>query len=537
MTFAHIMDLHVRLLRNDGVEEPGPLYVTLGTKPDFAKRLANLTAGAAEGKGLAELVAWDEESDGFDDQESVRPVNEENDHEDEGTDSKEAAESTETFENEVAEEATAEEEKPASITPAVSLGDDTALGSAREGVNVHEDSSAQATSHDPIQHGEQHGAANYKSSTSGASDTRAHKDDEVDEDGDLIDYSDDEFEHSEERRLSPDKVPQDAHSSTQDGTSPHFFPPCLKPDMCFCPLCTEQLLTKYEAINESLRQRSLSLAAEQEDPQATSQAQHNSSNDEAYEDINRPTQAVNTAGESSNHDNETAENEDYIAYQHEEDKEDDNAIARDTTDAEFALDNTGVQIPFDEITYDGSNDAEPVVEGHTATATEKIIQGQDNPLPEEIDAEEGNEEEIEYEIQGQGPDVPAHNSYEGASELGDEEFKVTTNEENSLDADEISYEEEEPFDSNESERTLIAEESTHEPTTNGGEEADEYEISYEDEDQEELGSFSEVKNVETSPASNGYSVKRSRADADDAIDEGSPSTYNGSLGRICANEQ
>jgi hypothetical protein len=48
------------LLHNDGVESPRPFCIQFGVRPNVLKRLANLAAGAAEGKGLSELISWAE---------------------------------------------------------------------------------------------------------------------------------------------------------------------------------------------------------------------------------------------------------------------------------------------------------------------------------------------------------------------------------------------------------------------------------------------------------------------------------------------
>ncbi|TAQ87846.1 hypothetical protein B7494_g3815 [Chlorociboria aeruginascens] len=63
VTFGQIIGLHSQLLRNSGVEAQRPIYIILSTRPNLPRRLAKLTAAAAEGKGLAELTRWDERSE------------------------------------------------------------------------------------------------------------------------------------------------------------------------------------------------------------------------------------------------------------------------------------------------------------------------------------------------------------------------------------------------------------------------------------------------------------------------------------------
>jgi len=66
LTFAEIVNLHKKLLENDGVESFGQLHLRIGSRPNFALRYANLAKSAADGKGLSEvveLIEWDEHSD------------------------------------------------------------------------------------------------------------------------------------------------------------------------------------------------------------------------------------------------------------------------------------------------------------------------------------------------------------------------------------------------------------------------------------------------------------------------------------------
>jgi hypothetical protein len=83
LTFGDLVRLYVRLLQNENIEPAETLYVTLSTKLDFSKRLANLLAGAAEGKGFSELAIWNEESPDHE-TEGLSPVHEGSDNESEG---------------------------------------------------------------------------------------------------------------------------------------------------------------------------------------------------------------------------------------------------------------------------------------------------------------------------------------------------------------------------------------------------------------------------------------------------------------------
>ncbi|KGO38751.1 Uncharacterized protein family UPF0646 [Penicillium expansum] len=64
VTLHQILDLYVRLCRNDGTADPDALYLTLSTKRAFPAEIADLNDAAIEGKKLSELHselhAWDE---------------------------------------------------------------------------------------------------------------------------------------------------------------------------------------------------------------------------------------------------------------------------------------------------------------------------------------------------------------------------------------------------------------------------------------------------------------------------------------------
>lgn len=67
ITIGQIISLHEKLLLNDGVGFVRPLCLQLGTRTNFSTRFANLSSGASDGKGLSELLHWDEPSESVDD--------------------------------------------------------------------------------------------------------------------------------------------------------------------------------------------------------------------------------------------------------------------------------------------------------------------------------------------------------------------------------------------------------------------------------------------------------------------------------------
>ena len=253
ITMAQIINLREKLLQNDGVESVRPLGLLLGTRPNFLTRFANLISGASEGKGLSELVNWDEQSESFDDSAHVteNELGEELEDESYETDGrlrdveeKEASEEQqqESFDDNLAQEPTTEQEPPQETGDAQSVD--------ASGTATTNDSKAQPTATKdvlPLQK------------------TEASDSGEYDEDGDLIDYSDVEDEARPELRKDakprPTNLETDDHRS-HNGTFTDFIPPCLRPNTCFCSKCNDLLLAEYEAINEDLRRRSISRTAE-----------------------------------------------------------------------------------------------------------------------------------------------------------------------------------------------------------------------------------------------------------------------------------
>ncbi|KOS38573.1 hypothetical protein ACN38_g10599 [Penicillium nordicum] len=87
VTLHQILDLYLRLCRNDGTTEPDALYLTLSTRRAFPAEIADLNDAAIEGKKLSELHSelhpWDEYDEaeaGFDEDLGAHGVEE---HEDE----------------------------------------------------------------------------------------------------------------------------------------------------------------------------------------------------------------------------------------------------------------------------------------------------------------------------------------------------------------------------------------------------------------------------------------------------------------------
>ncbi|KAJ9296327.1 hypothetical protein DTO271G3_5468 [Paecilomyces variotii] len=83
VTLSQIVGLYLDLCRNDGINEPEPLYLTLSTKPTLPAEISNLLAAAGEGKGLSHICQWEEYEDEQQIEDKDSPVGEEDEEEEE----------------------------------------------------------------------------------------------------------------------------------------------------------------------------------------------------------------------------------------------------------------------------------------------------------------------------------------------------------------------------------------------------------------------------------------------------------------------
>jgi hypothetical protein len=60
-TLSQLVDTYLRLCHNDGTESPGPLYLTLSTKPSLSTEVAGLVSAADEGKGISQIQSWNQD--------------------------------------------------------------------------------------------------------------------------------------------------------------------------------------------------------------------------------------------------------------------------------------------------------------------------------------------------------------------------------------------------------------------------------------------------------------------------------------------
>lgn len=452
MTFASIIDLHTRLLRNDGTSKQGPLYISVGTKPNFSKRLAALAAGAAEGKGLSELATWDDSSDSFQEEHSGfvedGPAHFEGDAEEESfeDDDDDEAPGPKTMES---RQLSMPQDNPEELD----LGDETA-GYPHQ-LSDHEHPDIQA---------EDEVASTLKSTK--------------EEEDDLIDYEDEEFEQTRQS-------PTSAHSLT-DTNGIDTDPICLKPAACFCAVCTEAIVAEYEEINEDLRRRSLSRAAEDlegDEPSATSQ-EGLDENDEPLSQIIEDETGPLEDSEVINY----GERIDLQEQAHNSERQDEGGDESPTT-----LDSPS----------GGQHAADDVTNSFNFQAEEPSVQEDETDGNDYFEL--NGEDELYLETEPQNLD---HHETQNDSTQIDNSGLV----ENGADFDEINYEEaEEAPKPKESAPTLVHEDAETSQTD---------EIGYEDDDEPTVTDVSDSKSTITvTPITVGITSKRPRVDGEDAVND------------------
>ena len=249
------------------MESPPPLYVSLGTKANFHRRLANLNTGALEGKGLSELATWIERSesplghteiDSDDDKQGENPVPE-NDEADEHYGNASDRTNGEEIAASKVDSSVQPPDNPNQLLQSEEVQESTATASPdiANGLLVTPQISA--------------------SDAPTLSATQISKSGEYDEE-DLIDYSDEELEDqgNEQNTGSGPAERETDDGSTHNGTFTDFIPPCVNPNTCFCSKCNGLLLAEYEAISEDLRRRPISRPDEDDDVEHSAEGIENS---------------------------------------------------------------------------------------------------------------------------------------------------------------------------------------------------------------------------------------------------------------------
>lgn len=484
VTFAQVIDLRNSLMQNDGTERPELVYVTLGTKTNFAKRLATLTAGVAEGKGLSEFVPWEEVSASFGEIEKsenftghvVEPPEDDFDHKITPV----AAEATDVK----SIDSVVTEDRSHAVTSDGLLESKTDdVADPNKGVTSdlsHEDRGGRRS----ISSQEQ-GEVSLQGyeSTPPKIDTIAQQGD-LDEDGDLIDYEDEEYEQTYGKHVSVGSTTQDGNLGTKNGNldSSIFLDPLYS-----CFKSTDHLLNDYEGIDEVRRQRSNSPATEEADAQQPVSPDYSVTEESTVDTQDHP-------GKTSGHD--AQDNEAVIG------PDDQQAKIKSGT-------MKGRQYVFD-----------PDDSRVTDDGVEHSFLPSDSP-GEEPDKNQASEENIYLgDLEFNGLDY-GHDDNEFGDILDSQVSDVQnpdgeSNEGEANDAgEEISYEEIfETFDSNDSEGTITTDYQPQMPTASVTEETQD-EINYEDDDN--LLNLTPLPEAQATPIAligNGSAGKRTRSETE-----------------------
>lgn len=307
VTLAQILVLREKLLKNDGVELV-PLYIILGTRLNFLSRMSILTTGAAEGKGLSSFLTLPEGSDSLVDLDEF-------DNLDEG-------------EHELQSEFQNEE------VPGTDTAEEVQNEETKASVNVQTDpeneSIADTTDEAPTEPTNREGSYTDQAvDDSKATNELAAKGD-LDGEGDLIDYSDDEAEQTITRKTLTSRTVGDAVANGMTD----LFSPCYL-NKCFCSKCNDLFVEHNAAQTEELPRRSLSHAEEEQ--YTEEQAEQIAANDEQDSE-------TKFGEENSHEDDDEYDEEDYQQVgDTTEGLEDFSAInyGEDDDDAENSLENLG----------------------------------------------------------------------------------------------------------------------------------------------------------------------------------------------------
>ena len=227
------------LRHNDGIDRISPMTISLFIRLRFPVRFRDLLTAAQEGKGMSEIVI---EEDSYITGGTA------------GTHEDETYEAPATAQNADADFRVEESKIPTTQDRF------SALEGSRSEVKV--DGVSDEGSPSGLQRSEYSAIVGSQSAfvtTAQSSNTKTSVEQEEE---DLIDYEDDE---ETEREAFVPALAQSAgpvQDDTYNGTTDDFITPCLKPSVCFCSRCNEDLLAEFQAKNEELRRRSLSIAAE-----------------------------------------------------------------------------------------------------------------------------------------------------------------------------------------------------------------------------------------------------------------------------------
>lgn len=254
-SLGQIINLHDTLLRNDGVESHRPLYMALGTRLNFSKRVATLIAEAAEGKGLSQLINWDDASEQIDESGVDESLQSDdavlNDQDNSEVSAIQPVEPEDPF----VVESNHVSPTPESIHDNQEDEDGAKILDEHQHVYVGLSTVGTAPANNTA--GESNASEVLLSTEKNTTNGEYAENEE-----DIIDYSENEDEEPKSSGRSNSKLHTDDNRA-QDGNSADLISPCILPETCFCNACNELLQAEYDAINEELRRRSLTRAAEE----------------------------------------------------------------------------------------------------------------------------------------------------------------------------------------------------------------------------------------------------------------------------------
>ena len=247
VTLLQVLSLHAKLVENDGLEDPGSCHITLKTRNSFSRRFSNLMAGVAEGKGLSHYAYWDDQSIDLDDSED--PGESKYDFYSNGQ-VQELAEATENYHEELQHE-----------SAQVNATRQDLVAEADEEVDVQKSEEDSGTAFhlglpEATSTGSEPAVMTPNMTPSKPIEKQQERESDVDEDGDLIDYSEDEDVNIEGKQKAA--VRNTDNDETAAGIYTDFFySTCFLPQTCFCSKCQRLIVEEFEQRDELLRRRSL----------------------------------------------------------------------------------------------------------------------------------------------------------------------------------------------------------------------------------------------------------------------------------------
>lgn len=423
VTFAQLVDVHTTLSRNDGQTEMPPLYVTLNTKPEFGRSVEKMIENAKSGHGLNEIMeSWagddgtdiwagsehgvEDETSGGDDEDFEEKENyddaqvghdepwagENADQADEQQEDLPAVAHHEGLSEQVVEQNEAEAEQASKVGAQDQLAQEQPV--------------KEQTSQGP-------GATVAQADTAPSADTEKAdgKNDDHDEEGDLIDYEDDDY--------APAMIQSKAASRRASNIAEDLSSPCLKPASCFCSSCNKRLLAEYEEINEKLdRSRRSSRSSSQtlegsdgdasakpvpEEDESSATANQTEQNTSEIANVAEPDQNESYSGEYAEEGRQAIEQQTY--------EETDDATHREVEDDEYTLeDYTNYEEEPSENQPSGEQNGQPDATIYTDDVTEQPHEAvrtkdEDEISYEDDEAPETNNEAAVAEIATQSANV------------------------------------------------------------------------------------------------------------------------------------